>query len=175
MPGRSRGQRSRPTHARRYADISGAVPGSRTRGIVSDRIRPGIVTAPDGQSAPSAFGLGLERFRKDDGGAGRGAPAQGPEEVFGPDQAALVDLVQRIPSQELDAGPEAGLVVAPGSSRVVRIVNALAADVAALDNARTTGSDDSQLWRVDPVLGALVSERCRLSPVRAVCVVAHGV
>ena len=94
-----------------YADISCAVPGSRTQGIVSDRIRPGIVTAPDGQSAPSAFGLGLERFRKDDGGAGRGAPAQGPEEVFGPDQAALVDLVLRIPWQEFDPSPEAGLVL----------------------------------------------------------------
>jgi len=45
--------------------------------------------------------------------------------------------VLRIPSQELDPGPEAGLVVAPGPSRVVRIINALAADKAALDNAGT--------------------------------------
>ena len=132
-------------------------------------------TAAAGSSAFSVPGLDLEPFLKDDGGARGGAPAQGLEKVFRPDQAALVDLVLRIPSQELDAGPEAGLVVAPGSSRVVRIVNALAADVAALDNARTTGSDDSQLWRSDPVLGARVSERCRLSPVRAACVVAHGV
>src|SRR5580692_6420809 len=88
-------------------------------------------------SALPAFGLGLEPFRKDEGSGGRRAPAQGPEEVFGPDQAALVDLVLRIPSQELDPGPEAGLVVAPGPSRVVRIVNALAADIAALDNAGT--------------------------------------
>jgi hypothetical protein len=50
-------------------------------------------------------------------------------------RAALVDLVLRIPSQELDPGPEAGFVVAAGPSRVVGIVNALAADVAALDNA----------------------------------------
>jgi hypothetical protein len=43
--------------------------------------------------------------------------------------------VLRIPAQELDPGPEAGLVVAPGPSRVLGIVNALAAEVAALDNA----------------------------------------
>src|SRR5258708_2849862 len=95
----------------------------------------GIAAAPGGLSALPVFSLGLEAFREDDGGAGCGAPAQGPEEVFGPDQAALVDLVLRIPSQELDPGPEAGLVVAPGTGRVVRIVNALAADVAALDDA----------------------------------------
>src|SRR5690242_1143347 len=83
----------------------------------------------------AVLGLGLESFGEDDGRAGCGAPAQGPEEVFGPDQAALVDLVPRIPSQELDPGPEAGLVVAPGPSRTVRIVHALAADVAAVDNA----------------------------------------
>lgn len=95
----------------------------------------GIVAAPGGLSALAAFGLGLESFCEDDGGGGCGAPAQGPEEVFGPDQAALVDLVPRVPWQELDPGPEAGLVVAPGPSRVVRIVNALAADVSAPDNA----------------------------------------
>jgi hypothetical protein len=81
----------------------------RTRGLLSDRIRRGSPAAPGGLSALSAFGLGLESFRKDDGGAGCGAPAQGPEEVFGPDQAALVDLVPRIPAQEFDPGPEADL------------------------------------------------------------------
>src|SRR5690349_8812276 len=87
------------------------------------------------RSVLSALGLDLEPCGEDDGGAGCGAPAQGPEEVFRPDQAALVDLVPRIPGQELDPGPEAGLVVAPGTRRVVRIVNALAADVTAFGNA----------------------------------------
>jgi hypothetical protein len=91
-------QRSRRTRTCRYANTSCAVPGSRTQGILSDRIRRGSSQRPGGLSALSAFGLSLEPFRKDNGGAGRGAPAQGPEEVFGPDQAALVDLVLRIPS-----------------------------------------------------------------------------
>src|SRR6185437_4547032 len=86
-------------------------------------------------SVLSALGLDLESGGEDDGRAGCGSPAQGPEEVFGPDQAALVDLVPRIPWQELDPGPEAGLVVAPGTRRVVRIVNALAADITAFGNA----------------------------------------
>src|SRR6476646_7518262 len=73
-------------------------------------------------SVLSALGLDLESGGEDNGRAGCGSPAQGPEEVFGPDQAALVDLVPRIPGQELDPGPEAGLVVAPGTRRVVRIV-----------------------------------------------------
>ena len=50
-------------------------------------------------------------------------------------QAALVDLVLRIPWQELDPSPEAGLVVAPGPNRVLGIVHALTADVAALHDA----------------------------------------
>src|ERR1700751_3664383 len=41
----------------------------------------------------------------------------------------------RIPWQELNPSPEAGLVVAPGPSRVPGIVYALAADVAALNDA----------------------------------------
>ena len=52
-----------------------------------------------------------------------------------PDQAALGDLVLRIPWQELDPSPEAGLVVTPGPSRVPGIINALATDVAAVDDA----------------------------------------
>jgi hypothetical protein len=39
----------------------------------------------------SAFGLGLDPFREDDGGAGCAAPAQGAEEVFG--EANAVCLV----------------------------------------------------------------------------------
>jgi hypothetical protein len=54
---------------------------------------------------------------------------------FRPDQATLAGLVLSIPWQQLDPSPEAGLVVAPGPSRVLRIVHALAADVAALGNA----------------------------------------
>src|SRR5580692_5439848 len=90
--------------------------------------RPGTGSAARSRctSARSAGGLGLEPLRQDDGGAGGGAPVQGLEEVFGPDQAALVDLMLRIPWQELDPGPEAGLVVAPGPRRVVGIVHALA-------------------------------------------------
>ena len=90
--------------------------------------------ASGGLSALFVFGLGRQTFRKDDGGAGRRAPAQGLKELLGLDQAALDDLMVWIPSPEFDPGPEAGLVVAPGPSRVVRIVNALAADVAALGN-----------------------------------------
>jgi hypothetical protein len=41
----------------------------------------------------------------------------------------------RIPGQELDPSPEAGLVVASGPSRVPGIIDALAADVAALGDA----------------------------------------
>jgi hypothetical protein len=63
----------------------------------------------------SALGLDLESCGEDDRGAGCGAPAQDPEEVFGPDQAALVDLVPRIPWQELDPDPEAGLA-SPGKN-----------------------------------------------------------
>src|SRR5260221_12129692 len=94
-----------------------------------------IGAAAAGPSAPFAPGLDLEPFGQDDGSAGGRAPAQGPEKVLGPDQAALVDLVARIPWQQLDPRPEAGMVVAPGPSRVPRVVNALAADVAALDDA----------------------------------------
>jgi hypothetical protein len=43
--------------------------------------------------------------------------------------------VLRIPWQELDPSPEAGLVVTPGPSRVPGIINALATDVAAVDDA----------------------------------------
>src|SRR5215470_3884024 len=92
-------------------------------------------TAVAGLSAVSVLGVGLEPFLQDDGGGGGGAPAQGLTKVFRPDQAALVDLVLRIPWQQLDPGPEAGLVVAPGPSRVLGVVNALAADVAARDDA----------------------------------------
>ena len=138
-------QRSRRARTCAHADIScAAVPGLRTQGILSDQDQTGIAAAPGGLSALSAFGLGLEPFRKDDGSAGRRAPAQGPEEVFGPDQAALVDLVLRIPSQELDPGPEAGLLVAPGPGRVVRIVNALAADLAAVDTRAQPSSITSR-------------------------------
>src|SRR5262249_24840355 len=95
----------------------------------------GISPAAAGSSALSVPGLDLEPLLKDDGGTGGVAPAQGLEKVFRPDQAALVDLVLRVPWQELDPNPEARLVVAPGPSGVLRIVNALAADVAALDDA----------------------------------------
>lgn len=45
------------------------------------------------------------------------------------------DLMPRIPWHELDPSPEAGLVIAPGPSRVPGIINALATDVAAVDDA----------------------------------------
>jgi hypothetical protein len=123
-----------------HAPVRRRIPAWPFRGLAdlrrySGQDQTGTAAAPGGLSAVPVFGLGLEPFREDDGGTRRGAPAQGREEVLGPDQAALVDLVPRVPSQELDPGPEAGLVVAPGSSRVVRVVNALAADVAALGNA----------------------------------------
>ena len=95
----------------------------------------GIATAAAGPSALSVSRLDLEPRLQDDGGTRGRAPVQGPEKVFRPDQAALVDLVLPIPWQELDPSPEARLVVAPGPSRVLRIIDALAADVAALDNA----------------------------------------
>jgi hypothetical protein len=95
----------------------------------------GIAAAAAVPSALSAPGLDLEPFLQDDGRTRGRAPALGPEKIFGPDQGALVDLVLRIPSQQLDPSPEAGLVAAPGPSRVLRVVNALAADVAALDDA----------------------------------------
>ena len=92
-------------------------------------------TAAAGPSALSASRLDLEPRLQDDGGTGGGAPAQGPEKVFRPDQAALAGLVLPIPRQELDPSPEARLVVASGPGRVPRTINALAADAAALDNA----------------------------------------
>ncbi len=95
----------------------------------------GIATGAAGPSALTVPRLDLEPRLQDDGGAGGGAPAQGPEKVLRPDQAALVDLVLPIPCQQLDPSPEARLVVAPGPSRVLRIVDALATDVAALDDA----------------------------------------
>ena len=110
-------QGSRGTCTCTCADTSRAVPGVADPGHSSGQDQTGIAAAPGGPSALFALSLGLEPFRKDDGGAGCEAPAQGPQEVFGPDQAALVDLVLRIPSQELDPGPGAGPVVAPGSSR----------------------------------------------------------
>src|SRR5215471_10537291 len=67
----------------------------------------GIGSAAAGPSALSVPGLDLQPLLKDDGGTGGGAPAQGPEKGFRPDQAALVDLVLRIPWQELDPSPEA--------------------------------------------------------------------
>src|SRR5690349_9234212 len=96
----------------------------------------GIAMAPAARpSARSPSRLDLEPLLKDDGGTRGRAPVQGPQEIPGPDQAALVDLVMRIPWQELNPSPEAGLVVAPGPGRVPGIVDALAADVAALDDA----------------------------------------
>jgi hypothetical protein len=86
----------------------------------------GIAAAAAGPSALPVPGLDLEPFLEDDGGTGGGAPAQGAKKAFRLDQAALVDLVLRIPWQELDPRPEAGLVVAPGPSRVPWIVDALA-------------------------------------------------
>ncbi len=131
--------------ARPTADASssalppGADPGGPTRRppppSAGPRHAPRAQRAPGRPSALSAFCLSLEPGRQDEGRAGRRAPAQGPEEVIRTDQAALVDLVLRIPAQELDPGPEAGLVVAPGPGRVLGIVNPLAADVAALEHA----------------------------------------
>jgi len=95
----------------------------------------GIAAAAAVPSALSVSGLDLEPLLKDDGSARGGAPAQGPKKALGLDQAALVDLVPRIPWQQLDPSPEAGLVVAPGPRRVPWIVNALATDIAALYHA----------------------------------------
>jgi hypothetical protein len=94
-----------------------------------------MAAAAAGPSALPVRGLDLEPLLQDDGGTGGGAPAQGLEKAIRPDQAALGDLVLRIPWQELDPSPEAGLVVTPGPSRVPGIINALATDVAAVDDA----------------------------------------
>ena len=82
-----------------------SLPNVTGRGHCLGRDQSGIAAAPGGLSALSVFGPGLEPFRKDDGGAGRRAPAQGPEEVFGPDQAALaierVNLVEAVDSSRI--------------------------------------------------------------------------
>src|SRR5215813_1469375 len=95
----------------------------------------GVAAAGTGWSALAVPGLDLESFVQDDGSSRSRAPAQGQEKVFGPDDAAFVDLVLRIPWQQFDPGPEPGLVVALRPGRVFRVVDALAADVAALDDA----------------------------------------
>jgi hypothetical protein len=105
------------SYARLHADTSCAVANS---GHSLGQDQPGIATVPVGLSALSAFCLGLEPFRKDDGGAGGGAPAQGPEEVSGPDQAPLVDLVPRIPESVVNPGPEA--VQLKNSARAARVL-----------------------------------------------------
>jgi hypothetical protein len=100
--------RSRPWAAGQY-------PAGSRRTLEQDHM--GIATGAAGPSALSVPGFDLEPRLQDDGGTGGGAPAQGAEKVFRPDQAALVDLVLSIPWQELDPSPEARLVVAPGPGR----------------------------------------------------------
>jgi hypothetical protein len=101
----------------------------------------GMAAAAAGPSALAVRGLDLEPLLQDDGGTGGAAPAQGLEKALRPDQAALRDLMPRIPWHQLDPSPEAGPVIAPGPSRVPGIINALATDVAAVDDARKIGLD----------------------------------